>query len=462
MNSAQSLTGKRGSVLIVTLILCAVIGISLVSYYRLSASALKGSTRSFYSLSNIDLAEIGVERAMACFYVQSTGVASATAWAGWTLSGNTAKRTFAGFVPGPNANGVVRVYVNYYTNSGGTPVIVAKATITPPDGPPIDKVIEITAKSRGLWTNGIVAKESITGDSNLKVDSWNSATTSPATLYSTGVRKANGPIGVVAAVNGALSLGDNPTIYGSVKTGGGTVSKTGSAKLTGTVGGTGWNPALEAHDFSYTFPAITVPTPSTVNPIAATITANVTFPRVGDVAASDGKYYYNFGLSTINYASKTMTISGACVFLMTSHASGTNSVSTSSSATWAYGNDTATLEVYTSGSFDFDSGASWFMNGAPSRCKIFMTAASGSQFHTRGGGSWNGCIYAPNTAFNIDSGGSFGGSVVMKTCQLRGGVNFHYDEALGLLASGTGLAVMKWKELQSAAERATYAAVLSF
>lgn len=452
----------RGSVLIVALILCAIIGISLVSYHRLAATALKTSTRSLYSLSNIDLAEIGVEQAMACFYRQSTGVASATAWAGWTLAGTTAKRTFSGFTPGPNATGAVRVYVNHYTNSGGTPTIVAKATITPPDGPPIEKFIEITAKSRSLWSNGIVAKVSITGDSNLKVDSWNSAATVPATLYSTAVRKANGPIGVVAAGNGALDLGDNPAVYGSVKTGGGTVSKTGSAKLSNVVGGSGWNAALETHDFSFTFPAITVPTPVTVNTIAANITTNVTFPRAGDVANADGKYYYNFGLSAISYSSKTMTISGECVFLMTSHAAGTNSVSTGSSATWVYGNDTATLEIYTSGSFNFDSGANWFANGAPARCKIYMTAVSGAQFHTGGGGTWNACIYGPNTAFNIDSGGTFGGSVIMKTCQLRGGVNFHYDESLGTLGGGLGLAVSRWKELQSAAERATYAGALDF
>ena len=453
---------ERGSLLVVALLLCAIIGISLVSYYKIATTALKGATRTFLASSNVNLAESGIEQAMACFYAQSTGTASATAWSGWTLSGTTAKRTFTGFTPAPNATGIVRVYVNYYTNSGGTPVIVAKSTITPPDGPPISKFIEITLKSRGLWSNGIVAKDSITGDSNLVVDSWQSGATTPATLYASGVRRANGPIGVVAAGAGKLNVGDNPTIYGSAKTGGGAVSKTGSAKLTSTVGGSGWSTTLETHDFAFTFPAITVPTPATVNVLTANITANVSFPRATDYMNSDGKYYYNWGSYVNSYASNTMTITAPCVFIMTPAAAATNSITTSSSSTWTYGNATATIEIYTGGSMNFDSGAGFFANGAPSRCMIYFTAASGSQFHTGGGGTWSACIYGPNTAFNIDSGGDFRGAVIMKSCLLRGGVSFHYDETLGTLGSGSGVAVAQWKELQTAAERDVYTAQLDF
>lgn len=453
---------QRGSFLIVALVLCAVIGVSLVSYYKLAANALKGATRTFLSASNLNIAESGIEQAMACFYTQSTGVASATAWTGWTLSGSTAKRKFTGFTPAPNATGEVRVYVNNYTNTGGTPVMVAQSIVTPPDGPPISKFIEVTLRNRSLWSNGIVAKTSITGDSNLKVDSWKSDTTSPPTLYSTTVRRANGPIGVVASGAGALNVGDNPSIYGVANTGGGNVSKTGAAKLTNSLTGTGWSSTLERHDFAFTFPTITVPTPTIVNAITANVTATITFPRSTDAMNSDGKYYYNWGSFVNNYAAKTMTISAPCVFLMTSHAATTNSITTSSSATWTYGNATATIEIYTSGSVYFDSGASFFANGVPSRCMIYFTAPSGSQFHTGGGGTWSACIYGPETAFNLDSGGDFRGAVIMKTCQLRGGVNFHYDETLAGLGSGTGVAVARWRELQNADERDDYIAFLDF
>ena len=463
MHSLSAKSSQRGSVLIVALILCAVIGIALVTYSRLTTSALKGANRSFLSLSNIDIAESGIEQAMACFYTQSTGVASATAWSGWTLSGSTAKRTFSGFTPAPGATAVVRVYVNYYTNTGGTPVIVAKATTTPPDGPVINKYVEVTMKNRSLWSNGIVAKTSISGDSNLVIDSWQSGDT--AALYTAASRRANGPIGVIASGAGALNVGDNATIYGSANTGGGAVSKTGASKLTSTVGGSGWSSTLEHRDFAFTLPAITVPTPTGPNLITGNLTINKSFPRVGDVAAADGKYYYDWGAFINSYASNTMTITAPCVFLMTGVGAATTKViTTSSSATWTYGNSTATIEIYTNGSMYFDSGASFFANGVPSRCKIYFTAAAGagSTFHTGGGGTWSACIYGPNTAFNLDSGGDFRGSVIMNTCTLRGGVGFHYDETLAGEGSGSGVAVARWKELQTAAERTVYESALTF
>lgn len=465
MHPSRSLPrSQRASVLIVALLLCTIIGISLVSYYRLAASALTGATRSFLSLSNINLAEIGLEHAMACFYDQSTGTPSGTAWNGWNAYGTTGKQKKIAITdPAPNCPAEVRVYVNNFNGSSGTPVIVAQATISPPRAAPIHKFVEVTLRNRGLWTNGIVARDSITGDSNLVVDSWQSNTTSPASLYSTTARKAGGPIGVIAAGSRALAVGDNPTIYGAVKTGGGSVSKSGAAKLSNVVGGSGWNAALETHDFAFTFPTITVPTPSRVNLISGSLTISRTFPNgTTDQPASDGKYYYDFQGYNVDYASKTMTVSDRCVFLMTAHAAFTNSFTTSSSATYTYGNSTATLEIYTSGSMHFDSGASWFANGVPARCMIYMTASSGSQFHTGGGGTWNACIYGPNTAFNLDSGGTFNGSVIMKSCTLRGGVKFHYDESLGSLGSGSGVAVARWKELQSADERAVYSAPLNF
>jgi hypothetical protein len=53
--------------------------------------------------------------------------------------------------------------------------------------------------------------------------------------------------------------------------------------------------------------------------------------------------------------------------------------------------------------------------------------------------------------------------MIMLSCVLRGGVNFHYDEALGASGGGgSGASVTKWKELQSASERAAYSSALNF
>lgn len=39
---------------------------------------------------------------------------------------------------------------------------------------------------------------------------------------------------------------------------------------------------------------------------------------------------------------------------------------------------------------------------------------------------------------------------------MNGGTNFHYDEALANLNGGGGYRTSRWKELQSATERAPY------
>ncbi|MBI5423005.1 MAG: hypothetical protein HZA32_02890 [Opitutae bacterium] len=471
MSSGTNRSGERGAVLIVAMLLAAIIAVALASFIKLSTSSLNLGRRNFYGTAALNLAEAGLERALYCVNRnQVDGVALATAWSsadGWTTNSGThvATATFSGFTPGPNATGSTKVYVRNYDLTG-TVLMVAKSTITVPDGgPPLEKFIEVTLASRSVFA-GLVAKTSLRGDSNLYVDSWISTnpSTGAFTPYSTAVRRGFGPLGVVASGNGALNVGDNPTIYGTVNTGGGTIGRSGSAKLTSTPGGSGWNTALENRSFTYAFPTVTVPTPSAVNTISTNITSNVTFPRGGDVAASDGKYYYNFASGkVISYAANTMTIKQPVVFMMTNH-TGVNAISTSDHATFTYGTaagDNGSLTIYTNGNINFDSGANWFANGAPARTTIYGTASSSQTFTTRGGGTFYGSVIAENAAINFDSGTNVMGAFCCNTMQLLGGVNFHYDEALGS-SGGGGYRITKWKELQTAAERNVYASALSF
>lgn len=463
----------RGSVLIVAMLLAAIIGISLVSYLKLSNTSLNISQRNFYDNAAMNLAETGLERALYCLNQnQVSGLALSDAWPasdGWNTDTSThvATCTFSGFNIGPATAGMIKIYVRNY-DLNGTVVVVSNSTVSMPNGaPPLQKFIEVTLARRNMFA-GLVAKNSIRGDSNLRVDSW--VSTNPSTgaysPYSSGLAKAAGPIGVVSTTNGALNVGDNATINGTVNTGGGTVSKAGASKLTNTVGGSGWNTGLENKAFTYTFPAIVVPSPPVLetNLISTNITATVSFPRAGDVRASDGKYYYNFASGKgIVYSSGTMTVTQPVVFMMQSH-SGTSAISTSSAATFRYGTATGnngSFVVYTNGNINFDSGANWFANKAPVNTAIYGTNPTGQSIVTRGGGTFYGSIIAENGTINFDSGTNIMGAFCCKDMTLLGGVNFHYDESLGQVGGG-GYKVTKWKELQSATERAIYTTALNF
>jgi len=413
----------------------------------------------------VDLAEIGIEQAMACFYTQSTGTASATAWSGWTLSGSTATRTFSGFTPAPNTTAAVRVYVNYYTYTGGTPVIVAKATVTPPDGPTLDKFVEITLTNRSLFSSGLVARNSISWVGHPSADSWDSDpdqnAATAAVGYSSGVRNANCTVG---CVNGSITLGSGGDVYGYAKTGASGTTTGGSVHGTGT---TVNDTSRITTDFSATFQTITVPSPSYTNTIASG-SVPTDFPRSTDTAASDSKYYYNFAAGAA--ISTTTTIGTAVpnksvIFIMNSH-SGTTVIGFTGSRDLTIRSG-SNLTVYTNGDIDAHGNGVVNSGGQASAFQIYGTAttAGGQSITVGGNGQLYAAVYAPNATVTLQGGGSSGqvlGSIVANTISMNGGTDFHYDEALARLTTATGVSVSKWKELQSSTERSTYATQLNF
>ena len=64
MKTSQFNRAERGSLLIVAMLLCAVIGISLASYIQLGRSSLVISNRALYNNAAMNLAENGLEEAM--------------------------------------------------------------------------------------------------------------------------------------------------------------------------------------------------------------------------------------------------------------------------------------------------------------------------------------------------------------------------------------------------------------
>ncbi|MBI5770186.1 MAG: hypothetical protein HZA93_20590 [Verrucomicrobia bacterium] len=474
---AAQVHSNRGSILIVALILCAVIAISLVSYYRLASSALKGANRSLLSFSNINVVEMGVERSMACLYQVSTGVAAATAWSGWTLNSGTneATTTFPSsstyFTVGPNTRAQVKVYVRNYTGSGGQPVIVAKSIITPPDGPTMSKFVEVTLTNRSLWGYGMVGRTWVHMNSNARADSWISDQDgNPGTAgvaYSSALRRDNGTVGTVSSANGAIAMDSNAEIYGTANTGGGTVSTNSNVRIySATSPGTPKVDPSRVHtDFTFTFPPITTPTVTPIT-LSTTMTGGSSaspqvLPRLGD-AAVGGKFYYRFATGkNINMDSnKYISITDSVVLIFDNHA-GFDAIHTSSNANI---NVTAgkTLEIYTNGNLTLDSNNNLNVGNEAKNLTIYGTNPTSQTFTLSSNVTIYGTIYAPNATYRIDSNCNLYGAVIANTIQMDSNAAFHYDESLAGAGTGSGFRVSKWKELQTASERATYAAALNF
>jgi hypothetical protein len=467
---------ERGSVLLVALILAAVIGVSLASYIKLANNSLKQASRSFYASSAINLAEIGLELALARFNELDVSPVN-TVWAGWTLDSTTgpftpsATRTFTGFTPGPGATGSVKVYVQHYAGSTATdtPRVVVQSTITQPDAPSINKYIEVKLKKREILGDGISSLDDITIVGGSFVGkSWNS--NNGATPYTSGPITANLTVG---SVNGDIDIG-NGTIWGYAKVSdGNTIDPSGTVSSTDGVN----DPDRRTDDFDGNFPFPDTPTGFTANNITSTIGAE-TFPRATDFVTVEGSkqiYYYVFSTAgKINIGGAATNVlqiepNKNVVFIMNNRTitPATNyTIDVGGSASIQIGSG-ATLSIYTDGNVNIAGGGIVNANVSPASFMFWGTQnASGTPgVDIRGNGVLTGVFYAPGAALDIRGGGSGGvvtGAVVAKSVEFNGTTQFYYDESLAGLTFGNPYGASQWKELRTAAERAAYDTPLNF
>src|SRR5215212_5867546 len=151
-NSRRS---QRGSLLIVAMLLCAIIGISLGSYLHLSRTALNISNRAMYNNAAMNLAEQGIEEAM--YSINQFVDNPAYTWTGWTLSGVNAYRMWNDVVLSQNATAEYRVYIYDYAGASA-PKLVSRARVTRgAGGAPIEKWVEVTLNKTSKFANGLVA-----------------------------------------------------------------------------------------------------------------------------------------------------------------------------------------------------------------------------------------------------------------------------------------------------------------
>ena len=479
---------RRGSVLIVALIFAIIIAISLVSYLALANNSLKQAGRSFYASSGINLAEIGLEQALACFN-QLNATTPAAAWAGWTIDNTpydattspltpSATRTFSGFKPGPGATGTVKVIAQHYTGSTPTttPRIVAQATITPHVGPPIQKYIEVILRKRSLLGYGVSAIDDITvSGGNFEGKSWDSDPNDNGVLVPYDDTKNTANL-IMGSVTGNISLGGGE-VWGYTK-----VSSADHSDVGGTVHGLGSttnDPDRRTDDFNASFPMQTAPAYGAYTTITTTINSTTTFPLnvadpqitipSGQVNAGEQAYVYKFAAGAgITLSGGTNHISVApgknVIFLLESHATA-EAIKITGGSTYVEVGAAGSLHVYTNGDVNIAGSGVLNQNIDSKSFMIWGTDTGAQSIKVAGNGQFTGVVYAPNANVEVKGGGTSGkvvGAIVGKTVYFNGTTTFYYDEELSELTLGNPYGASKWRELRSANERAVHAAALSF
>lgn len=462
---------ERGSLLIVSMIMCAVIGISIASYIRLGVQSQKISNRALYNNGAINLAERGMEEAM---YSINKMVSDPTyTWTGWTVvnSGADAQRKWTGYTFDQNATGVLRVYVEHYEGAVA-PVVIARSTVTLGGAPsaPIEKWIKVVLAMTSKFANGLVAKNRITfSGNNASVDSWNSdPDNNPATAaikYSSAVKDDNGSVGSVSVSVNSISV-NNADIWGYVATGGSPAS-VGSNGLVGPWGTTAGTiaPGHSSTDFTASFDNISAPTTFSYTPIAA-ISGATTLPGTAPVAA-DGKYYIEVPSVSFNNATLAVDPDKKVVLKITA-AAGSDAIKIGGGSGAINIGSGGQLIVYTAGNIQvagngvMNGGTSTSTANQPINFQIWGTATSGTQsIDIAGNGVLSGIVYAPFGSVKINGNGDVCGSIVANDITVVGNAAFHYDESLGNFG-GNPFRVAAWSELTSATDRNSYSGKLSF
>jgi hypothetical protein len=469
---SRSPRNQRGSLLIVAMLLCAVIGISLASYIKLARTSAVISNRALYNNGAMNLAETGLEESM--YAINQMVADSSYTWSGWTNDGtasnSSAWRKWTGYTFDQGATGTVRVYVYNYTGIAA-PKIIARSTITlsGSTGAPIEKWIEVDLNKTSKFANGLVAKQTITfNGNNATVDSWNSdPDNNPATAavkYSAATMRDNGSVGSISVAVGVIGV-NNADIFGYASTGGSAVSVGSQGKVGpfGTANGV----IAAGHtstNFSASFDPVSPPT-ATYTAIAS-ITGNTTLPQASDSPAADGYYYYS--ANQINYNNAALSITaGKKVILQLTNSSTGISIGGGSGAINI--NAGAQLQIYTAG--DISVAGNGVMNGGttdltanqPINFQIWGTKTTGTQnIQIAGNGVLSGIIYAPQGSVKINGNGSVSGSIVANDITVVGNALFHYDESLANYGGGNPYRVALWQELTTASQRSLYTSLLNF
>lgn len=452
MRSVRKLSpaySRRGSVLIVALLVAALIAMVLGSYLNLNLATTRLAHRTFYGYAALNLAEAGTEEGVWSFNHATDPAVDA--WGDWSKGGAAAWKKFPVVEFGGNIKGTMKVYVdNYNPSANAQPKVVAQASLGADGQTPVVKLVEVTLRRRSYFANGLVGKNSVTfNGSNASVDSWNSdpdndASTAPVP-YSADVRTDHGSVATVSVLNSSIAV-NQANVWGYVSTGGAQpqVGTNGTVRGVSTPATVNVDPARISTDFNADFSVLTAPTDGT---LIASVGATL------GVAGTTTKWRCPNVTLTGN---DTLTILGQVTLILTD-GSGAQTMSVTGNAAIIIP-DGSSLTIWTEGDVKIAGRGLGNSNVQPLSCLILGTNRSpiGQAIDIVGNGALKSVLYAPFGDVTINGNGDVMGSIVARTITLVGNAAFHYDESLANYGDSTPFGVSKWRELTSAADRARY------
>ncbi|MFA6961325.1 MAG: hypothetical protein WC205_11285 [Opitutaceae bacterium] len=445
MNLRPHPRARRGSVLIVAMLITAMLALVLGSYFNLTLTSSRQTRRTFDRDTAFHLAEAGVEEAVWSYNRTLSG--PGTGWTDWNRDGVSAWRKFTDFTLTPGSTGYVKVYASDTTPAAGSrPVIVAESSVETNTTGTVTQMIEVSLHRRSFFGNGLTALQTLLfRGANTSFDSWDSdPDRNPATApvdYSFANQDDHGGIASAAIDNTAILI-NHASIYGYVSTGGASpqVGTDGLIGPFGTAAGT-VDSSRVATDFNATFPVIAAPADGTlISPLDATLGVAGTATRWRTP---------NIKLT----GNDTLTILGQVTLIITAPA-GTSAISVTGNAAILIPAGSS-LTVYFEGDVQIAGNGLGNDNIQPVTCKLWggNTTEKGQSISVVGRGVLRTVLYAPNGDVTINGNGDLMGAVVARNITLSGNAAFHYDKSLSDLEDHAPYGPSNWRLLTSSPER---------
>lgn len=415
---------QEGAILVTTMVVCAVLGITL------GLTMLWARDHNYYMKRSqawnkaIPVLEAGIEEALAHLhdFPDNRGVN------GWKISGSY---HYKGRDIGDDAK-------YYVTISNTPPVIVSQGSVKVPlkSASWITRTVKVTTIPRPLFPTSLATKNYVDlNGNNVLVDSFDSSTNAYSTggHYDVTKRKDGGNVSVNAGINNAFNAG-NANIYGKVAVGsGGTVT----VGPNGGIGSTAWhnagNNGIESgwvtYDANVSFPAIDDAPASGLTPLSGT---------VGGVGY---QYILSGGTYDVSQLSGGAFVAADSILIVRDKFS----IDSSKAIVLA---TNATLKVYCYAP-DATVTGQGLVNPGTGKNFLYFGMPSNTSMNFNGLVNFIGVVYAPDANIKMGGGGNainFQGAVMGKSLTLGGGFNMHYDESLKNFRKA-GYIVVTWNEI---------------
>jgi len=435
---------SRGSVLVVSLLVAALIALVLGGYLSLNLGTARLSQRTFNRGAAFHLAEAGLEEGLWSYNRRLAG--NADAWNDWSVSGDAAWRRFDGFPLAAATTGTVKVYATPVApDERARPTLVALASVQSPGVAPVTRLLEVSLRRRSFFGAGLVARDSLAfRGANVSFDSWDSDPdqdpATPAVPYAPPQSKDTGEIATGARLAADLDLGQ-ARIHGYLRT----RNLSPSIRSPGFIGPFG-TPAGEidasriGHDYNDDFPVIPAPTDGTF------------IASFGPVLGTPGVATSWRAPALRLNGKQTLLILGDVTLVLTDVLDAL-AITGSAAIIVPPG---SSLTLYLAGDALISGQGLVNTNAAPAALQFWSTADGARRQHIRlsGGGGLSAVVYAPEADFSVTGNGEFFGSIIARNIVFGGNAAYHHDLALGRLARHAPFRASGWRTVDDPAARA--------